>query len=138
MTLTKDLLSKRLADGVGYRAVAREFGISHQAVYEKAHRWGFPRKRPFKSRGTQHGRFVDQWGYVMVKVSERPGALAYKPEHVLVMEKHLGRCLSPSEVVHHINGVKADNHPDNLLVCTRKEHMTIHKDLEALAMQARL
>lgn len=61
-------------------------------------------------------------GYVIL--SRGRGNLIY--EHREVMEKHLGRALDSSEIVHHINGVKHDNRIENLQLTTRVEHPTLH------------
>ena len=51
-----------------------------------------------------------------------------KPEHRLVMEKYLGRELSPNEIVHHIDGNKLNNDISNLVLTNRASHLKIHRE----------
>lgn len=47
-------------------------------------------------------------------------------EHRIVAEKMLGRPLTETEIVHHIDGDKHNNDPSNLAVMTQAEHMREH------------
>lgn len=64
------------------------------------------------------GRVAAARGYVKVRAPEHPRAKTnkhpYVLEHILVMEKMLGRYLAPNERVHHKNGDRGDNRPENL------------------------
>lgn len=76
------------------------------------------------------GRIKNVHGYMYIWNPSHPfiNGINYVPEHRLIMEKHLGRYLKPIEIVHHINTIRDDNRPENLMLFKNiSEHRKYHK-----------
>lgn len=68
-------------------------------------------------------------GYIYRYSPNHPHATkkGYVAEHRLVMESIIGRFLLPTESVHHIDGNKENNSPENLMLMkSESEHRKLH------------
>lgn len=76
-------------------------------------------------------------GYIMVFMPDHPYAMSCGNvlEHRLVLEEKLGRYLDPDEHGHHLNGIKDDNRPENLVAMPKARH---NQSLVMNVLQARI
>ena len=134
--LPLDRVKAMYEEGHTQAEIAEALGVSQKVV------WRFMKNHGIKARVAakrdQEGEKNSFWrggivgdgaGYVLVKRDGHPRAKkcgGYVREHILIAEKHLGRLLLPDEVVHHINGIKSDNRPENLAVMTSSAHLQSH------------
>ncbi len=87
-------------------------------VWDKPNRFCCSRSCASRLRGTgernvlwKGGKSLNKQGYVLINVG--PGK-RYALEHRVIMSNILGRELLSSETVHHKNGIRSDNRPENL------------------------
>lgn len=72
-------------------------------------------------------RYINNEGYVMIRAYNRK--MSYRNfvlEHVFVYETLHRCCLLPWTVVHHLNGNREDNQPENLELMSKSKHNTHH------------
>ncbi len=74
-------------------------------------------------------RYIDPAGYIRIKMPEHPHATSngWVREHVVIACAKYGRTLQASECVHHIDGDKQNNIPNNLEILPLGVHSRKHR-----------
>ena len=139
---------EEIPSGVCECGCGRSTPIVEKTVRRRRHFRGYP--APFlhghgpRKHGAEHhlwkgGRIRTRYGYIKVYAPEHPqrDPKGYYFEHRMVMEQQLGRLLRRDEFVHHLNEVKDDNRPENLVVLSKADHNAEHAPLRVYGPEAR-
>lgn len=139
------LRNEYLVEMKSIKQIAEEIGAPHGVVHSALTHMGIKTRNPKESLAVkyEHGRFgeiASNWrggrvktgnGHMYIYAPSHPfsNQKGQVMEHRLVMEKKLGRYLTPEEVVHHMDGDKLNNDESNLeLFANRGEHLKAHFD----------
>ena len=158
----KELFDLYVTKGMTQTEIGNLFGISQHKVWRDCKRMGIGSR--VAAKRNQKGEHNDSWkggkilvnyktpighrfmsdrnqtkGYYMVRLPEHPnaGKNGYVFEHIVIA---LGSANRPkldnkTECVHHINFIRTDNRPENLVICSKDKHREIHGKLENLTGQ---
>ncbi|KKN03484.1 hypothetical protein LCGC14_1107260 [marine sediment metagenome] len=110
-------------------------GIYKRKPFTEEHKKRIGRSQTGENNHNWKGGRCKADGYILIKKPghHRANNNNYVREHILVAEEMLGRYLEPGEIVHHINGIKDDNRPENLYIYENlSEHKNGHITLEKL------
>ncbi len=118
--------------------IAKKYGCTKQTIWKWFKKYKIKsRKMIGKNHGSWKGGKVLKNGYPAIwnPKHHRTNNVGYVKEHILIMEKKLGRKISKEEHVHHIDFTRDNNNPKNLWVCSPSNHKIAERSIQKLVKE---
>ena len=113
------------------RAIAVAYGLSNTGIRSAMTKLGIPKRGLADAIGRgkdnacwKGGKTYSGRGYIMAQkpTHSRANKGGYVMEHILIWEESHHQPLPQGWVVHHLNRIKTDNRPKNLLAMSKRGH----------------
>lgn len=128
------------ANNVSIRCPSEALKLSHsrESVKDKLSKSSFNRRLSEKAKNKlrlrvgsknhnwRNGLTITKSGYLQFTNSSCNGEHRNKLLHIIICEHKYNRKLIKGEHVHHIDGNKLNNNPNNLIILSASEHAKIH------------
>jgi HNH endonuclease len=123
------LYKRYVKEKMSLRNIAKICKVDFKTIDYWIKLFNFPKHRVGDPGGVNsphwNGGLYNDKGYQRISQGRKIG---YKLEHRIIVEQSLGRKLTKSEVIHHINFLKSDNNLNNLyLFPSQSEHKRYHQ-----------
>lgn len=132
-------------EGLSLRAIEKRLGLGGKCrIAHWMESAGIPRRsRQEIAEKERYARRRTSTGYILVYAPDHPHAQrdGHVFEHIIIWEQTHNRQLTQGWIVHHVNGIKDDNRPDNLMALQKGRHYKIipemAKKIRALEIENR-
>lgn len=123
MILDSGIAMRTRAQGIALAAdKISEKGRGRVVAFTDSWKQNISKGRREWSKNNARGVSLKPSGYMEITTGENK----FRREHVVVMERRLGRTLGPGEVVHHVDHDKTNNDISNLEVMSVSDHSRLH------------
>ena len=132
------ILIRERKNGLSGKDISIKYKVSPACVCRHLRRLGINAESPIGKRGENHSQWKGgrgmKTGYWCVYAPEHPRAMNNGRvwEHIIKLEKHIGKSIPKGMPIHHKDFNRKNNNLSNLYLCkNHSEHQKVHSSADA-------